>query len=98
MNNKQLIEKTIITIKENKDSIDRLNDVFGELRKSYYKNEINLTKEEAEIVAKWLHICSDDGILNKIDSILKEAYWRSDSIENKEYEIKNQITLKSLEL
>ena len=40
MNNKELIEKAVYTIKETKDSIDKLNDIFKQLADAYDNSEL----------------------------------------------------------
>lgn len=104
MNNKELIEKAVYTIKETKDSIDKLNDIFKQLADAYDNSELYINIEEVQPITRWLSVVVKEDIIGKSESILKEAYWRNECTKNKknnfedeEYKPKMQEALRSLE-
>lgn len=102
MNNKELIEKAVYAIKEAKDSVDKLNEIFEELKRAYDNNELSIDSEEMQPILKWVIVISKEDALRKAESILKEVYWRNEPIK-KEKEAdkvasKKHTILKSLEL
>ena len=60
MNNKELIEKAVYAIKETKDSVDKLNEIFEELKRAYDNNELSIDSEEMQPILKWVIVISKE--------------------------------------
>ena len=67
MNNKELIEKAVYTIKEAKDSVDKLNEIFEELKRAYDNNELSIDSEEMQPILKWVIVISKEDALRLLN-------------------------------